>query len=238
MILHIPHSAIKFPDSIKFLKCIEEDLLRMTDWHTDDLFSHEASEIIMFKYSRLFCDVERFIVNEPMEEKGHGICYTIDSFGGPLRNISHEEREHILNHYYIPHHKELNKKCNLSLELYHKVVIVDCHSFSDEPLPHEFDQDVNRPHFCIGMNEFHTPVELINSIKNYLEKKEFITHVNNPFSGTIVPILHYNVTNNLKSIMIEVNRKLYLDRPAEEYSYINNIIYNVLDIIKKYEANS
>ena len=40
MLLHIPHSSTVIPTGIIFLKDIEEDIARMTDWYTDELFFH------------------------------------------------------------------------------------------------------------------------------------------------------------------------------------------------------
>jgi N-formylglutamate deformylase len=238
LILHVPHSSTKIPEGVKFDKSIEEDIYRMTDWNTDELFSYSSMGCFAFPYSRLFCDVERFIDNESMEQQGHGICYTKDSFGGHLRNVSDEERQDIIEKYYRPHHTKFSIACNQCLSLFNEVVIVDCHSFSDEVLPHEPDQDVIRPDFCLGIDEFHTPLILVDEIKNYLESKGYVVFINKPFAGTIVPMVHYKKTKNLKSIMIEVNRKLYLDRSDVEFKYIQSIIHNVLDIINTYELNN
>jgi len=238
MILHIPHSSTKIPDGIIFDKSIDEDLLRMTDWYTDELFSYSAMAKFIFPWSRLFCDVERFIDNEPMEQQGHGICYTRDSFGNHLRHVIDEEKQAIIEKYYKPHHTKFSVECNHCLSLFNEVVIVDCHSFSDEVLPHESDQDVIRPDFCIGTDDFHTPQVLVDEIKNHLDSKGFVVFINKPFSGTIVPLLHYKKNKDLKSIMIEVNRKLYLDRPDEEFQYIKGIIGELLNIIDAYEINN
>ncbi len=239
MILHIPHSSTLIPLGIQFDKDdIEEDLYRLTDCDTDKLFTFDGAEVIKFKYSRLFCDVERFTENEPMELQGHGICYTKDSFGNHLRNVSKNEREFIIENYYKPHHTKLTIACNAALTLFDTVVIVDCHSFSDEVLPHEPNKDGNRPDFCLGVDDFHTPLELVNDIKSFLEGNGFVVAINNPFSGTIVPTLHYNKTKNLKSIMIEVNRKLYLNKTQKEFDKIKQVIRNILFIINRYEEKN
>jgi N-formylglutamate amidohydrolase len=238
LILHIPHSSTKIPDGVIFDKSIEEDLLRMTDWHTDELFAYSSMSSFVFPWSRLFCDVERFIDDEPMEQQGHGICYTRDSFGVHLRHVTDEERQDIVEKYYKPHHTNFSIACNHCLSLFKEVVIVDCHSFSDEVLPHEPDQDFIRPDFCIGIDEFHTPQILVDEIKSYLESKGYVVFINKPFAGTIVPLAHYKKNENLKSIMIEVNRKLYLDRSDEEFNYIQGIIEEVLNIINAYEVNN
>jgi N-formylglutamate deformylase len=234
MILHIPHSSELFPTWVSFDKDISQDLIRMTDHKTDRLFAYSAMEVILFPYTRLFCDVERFIENEEMEKYGHGICYTKDSFGNHLRTVSDQERDHIIENFYQPHHKKLNLACNRALSLFDKVVIVDCHSFSDEVLPHETDK-TDRPDFCIGTDDFHTPPELVSSITQYIETAGYSVRINSPFAGTIVPLQHYKKTKNLKSIMIEVNRKLYTNS-VTDFKTVKGVVDGILDIINTYEG--
>jgi len=236
MILHIPHSSELFPSWVTFDKNITEDLVRMTDHKTDLLFAHSAMDVIKFPYTRMFCDVERFIENEEMEKYGHGICYTKDSFGNHLRTVSNQERDHIIENFYQPHHKKLNLACNQALSLFDKVVIVDCHSFSNEVLPHETD-NTYRPHFCIGTDDFHTPQELVVSIKEFLENAKYIVKINSPFAGTIVPLQHYNKTENLKSIMIEVNRSLYTNS-ITDFKAVKGVVDGILEIINSYEQGN
>lgn len=234
MILHIPHSSTKIPDDVVFDKDITEDLLRMTDHATDVLFSYSATDVVVFQYSRLFCDVERLLENEPMEEFGHGVCYTRDSFGGHLRFVSAEERECIIENYYKPHHRELEIACNRALALFDSIVIVDCHSFSNTVLPHEVN--TLRPDFCLGTDDFHSPAELVEEIKLMLESKGYQVELNAPFAGTIVPLSHYRKTSSLKSIMIEVNRKLYVGTSAAEYQQTKSAVDEALKIISDYES--
>ena len=94
MLLHIPHSSTIIPKEITFLKDIEKDLERMTDWYTNELFSHPHSEIVKFGFSRLVCDVERLLIDKPMEQFGHGITYSNDSYGNPLRIVN--DRDEII----------------------------------------------------------------------------------------------------------------------------------------------
>ena len=57
-----------------------------------------------------------------------------------------------------------------------------------------------------------------------------------PYSGTIVPTLYYKKDNNVNSIMIEINRKLYLTRhtfaKSENYVQIKGLIYKYLNDLK------
>jgi len=177
MILHIPHSSTYIPLDIEFdKKDVSDDIQRMTDWHTDDLFDCEHT-IVKLEVSRLICDVERFIENEEMDAVGMGICYTTDSFGAPLRAVSDEEKDRIVNQYYIPHHAKLYESVRDELEENGQVMIVDCHSFSNEQLPHEPSGE--RPDFCIGTDSYHTPVSLIVRLQEELKILGYTSVVTN-----------------------------------------------------------
>jgi len=231
MILHIPHSSTFIPADITFDKAdIKKDIYRMTDWHTDDLFDCNHT-IVKLDVSRLVCDVERFVVNEQMEDHGMGICYTTDSFGGLLRTVSDEERTRIINDYYIPHHAKLYDSVKAELEDLGTAMILDCHSFSAERLLHE--PLGNRPDFCIGTDAFHTPPALVKMLQNKLKSRGYSSLVNEPFAGTIVPLEYYNTNANVKSIMIEVNRSLYMDDDLE-YPKAKLIVNDLINIISTY----
>jgi len=193
----------------------------MTDAFTDELFTCSAANIvhIVFPVSRLVVDPERFVdeAREPMSQKGMGAIYTRTSRGAPLRApLDKADREHLLNEYYYPHHKRLeeavrDEPCEKGVCL-----IVDCHSFSSKPLPHESDQSPERPDICIGTDSYHTPIRLERTTKEFFDTVGYSVGINRPFQGTIVPLAYYGKTENVMSIMIEVNRSLYLDEGTGE----------------------
>ena len=59
---------------------LNDELLRMTDAYTDELFPLTPVEagLVVFPLSRLICDVERFPSDEdePMATRGMGAIYT------------------------------------------------------------------------------------------------------------------------------------------------------------------
>jgi N-formylglutamate amidohydrolase len=61
--------------------------------------------------------------------------------------------------------------------------------------------------------------------------------INSPYSGTLVPMEHYKRNKNVQSIMIEVNRKLYLkdnsNVKSENYPAVKRLLQNYLDEIRK-----
>ena len=56
---------------------------------------------------------------------------------------------------------------------------------------YESDKEENRPDICIGVDEFHTPKDLVNLLKANLEEVGYGVKINSPFSGSIVPLNFY-----------------------------------------------
>ncbi|MBU3939272.1 N-formylglutamate amidohydrolase, partial [bacterium] len=211
MILHIPHSSTNTQDYEINNACRE--LLRMTDHFTDELFVNENASKIVFKLSRLICDVERFEDDEQeaMSLVGMGVCYTKDTEGGKLRDVTLTQKKEIIENYYKPHHKKLSDAVDAELQAKSSALIVDCHSFPDEAYHFNSDFGQKRPDICIGTDSFHTPKALMERVKVFFLSKGYDTRVDAPYSGTMVPLKHYKKDVNVHSIMIELNRKLYMD---------------------------
>ncbi|MGV7222846.1 MAG: N-formylglutamate amidohydrolase [Nitrospinales bacterium] len=222
MIFHIPHSSLHLPSDMRsaFLlddQALEAELLTMTDAYTDDLFGSHAGDddsVVTFPASRLVLDPERFLDDtmETMSRIGMGVIYERTSSKNPLRNNpTLEERDALIQQFYIPHHKRLNAAIESELSQHGSALILDCHSFPAVPLPCELDQDPNRPDICIGTDEFHTPKHLLEVAKQAVTDEGMTCQINRPFNGSIVPRRYYKQDRMVSSIMIEVNRSLYMD---------------------------
>lgn len=250
--VHIPHSRTKIPSICKkeFLiddEKLQDQLLHMTDWYTDDLFRHHSS--VIFPYSRLICDVERFLdpIQENMIVKGMGMYYTL-GYDGFIIKESPFVYDYLLPVYkycldlYYNHHYKLSHKIDDILAEFNSAILIDAHSFSSIALPYE-GKDAKktlRPDICLGIDDIFTPFWLRNIVKLYFEKEGFNVLFNTPFSGTLVPIPFYGLHDTrVSSIMIEVNRKLYMDEQTgkknnnfKELHKIISGLYNVLRMDK------
>ena len=247
IILHIPHSSTFIPTEYRdqFVisdENLEREIRLMTDHYTDDLFASTddlKDSAVVFPVSRICVDPERFSdeIQESMSEKGMGVIYTHSHDGSPIRrDLAKQERLGLLNKYYEPHHKRLETLTGERLKTNKKCLIIDCHSFPSKPLPYEFDQSTNRPDICIGIDEFHTPQWLTDECVNQFKSYDFKTAINKPFSGSLVPGKYYRSNKNVLSIMIEVNRNLYLDEGRmlknENFGKIQKTIKDVLKSIQ------
>lgn len=218
-LIHIPHASTYIPRAYRasFTADVRRELAVMTDWFCDELFDCGA-ERLAFPVSRLICDVERFRDDrqESMAKIGMGAVYERCSDLSVLRTVGAAEREAILRKHYDPHHRRFSEAVGERLRRFGSCLIVDAHSFHPTPLPYEPDQDPNRPDFCIGTSGFHTPPVLTETLRRLLTAKGYTVACNAPFSGTIVPMEFYEKDARVTSVMIEVNRGLYLDAPGKK----------------------
>jgi len=243
IILHIPHSSTRIPYlegySINENELQEEQLL-LTDWHTDDLFSYPAAVSIIAGFSRIFCDVERFPEDkdEIMSAQGMGALYEKRDDGSRLRNVSSDLRSGIMNEFYLPHHKRLEDAVAAQLKQFGKSLIIDCHSFTDIPLRRDLDQDKIRPDYCLGTDPFHTSGELINVAEEFFIRKNLSLGLNKPYTGSMVPAKYYRKDPTVQSIMLEINRKLYLEsgtnNKSNNYSNVKETVNEFITIMLKH----
>lgn len=220
IIFHMPHCSTHIPDysAYKVSKdIILSELSRVTDWGVDDIFDIPEIAKIRFDYSRLYCDVERFYdEGESLAPKGFGIIYTSLENGGLLREISKEEKAQIISNYYESHHQKFTEIVQKKLDEHGEVLIIDCHSYPNKPLMWEEHQSLSRPDICIGTDAFHTPAKLTEYFITFFNNEGYKVAENQPFIGTIVPTKFYKKDKRVKSLMIEVNRKVFMNENTLE----------------------
>ena len=234
LILHIPHSSsiIPFFEGFVLSKALlNNEILKLTDWYTDELFMNDNDIVIKASFSQVFCDVERFADDskEVMFKFGMGVMYETCDNGDQLRIVDASLRKEILNKYYWPHHQMLNDKVNHALENNGNAFIVDCHSFPNIPFDRDLNREPNRPDFNIGTDDFHTPQKCVDMAVSYFSEKGYSVGIDWPYEGSIVPLEHYGKNTDVNTIMLEVNRKLYLNEGTNEKS---NSFGKIKEVVK------
>ncbi len=243
LLIHVPHSSTAIPDEIRKSllisnEAIQKELLLLTDRYTDDLFLNAdvlGGIAFVCRQSRMVVDPERFPDDrdEPMSKKGMGVIYVKTSDGQSLREeMGSVQRKELLDKYYFPYHQSMGDEVEKLLETYERCLIVDCHSFSSVPLPFELDQDPNRPDICIGTDSFHTPPSLVKKAEECCKSAGFSVKLNKPYSGTYVPLRHFEKDKRVSSVMVEVNRKLYMDeysgKKLRTYDKTKNVLRRII----------
>jgi len=221
VLLHIPHASTVIPDRFADLFALDpgevgEELLVMTDHHTDTLFEFDDADRLVFPVSRLLVDPERFRddAQEPMSSRGMGVVYTKTHHGRDLK--SDRTREILVEEYYDPHHAAMDAWVSDRLRRHGRCLIIDCHSFPRTPLPCDLDQTASRPDICIGTSALHTTDTVAGVSCSVFEARGYTVEVNRPYQGTIVPLRYLGKDPSVQSIMIEVGRWLYMDEATGE----------------------
>lgn len=241
ILLHIPHSSIHIPSHEGYVvtqEQLQSELLKLTDWHTDDLFDVDGCEQIIVPFSRIFCDVERFENDEeePMSQFGMGAAYEKMDSGAPLRILSPSQRETIIARYYRKHHDAFTRFVDAQLAQFGRCLIIDCHSFPEVPLMASFDKTSVRPDYNIGTDQFHTPPALGEVSERHFKGLGHSVLIDKPYSGSIVPMKHYRKDKRVQSIMLEINRKLYLQdgsaHKSEDYERVKSVVAGWVEVLR------
>lgn len=222
VVFHVPHDSTFIPPAVRdqFLLNdaeLSEEVCRMTDHLTEGLFAREAStsNIVRATVSRLVVDVERFSDDskETMAAQGMGAIYRVTSSLQTLRrDLLESEKLALMEQWYYPHHEQLENAVTSALEKHGKCLVIDCHSFPSDALPYETSESSQaRPDICIGTDTFHTNHLITDAFVHAFRDKGWSVEINSPFAGALVPASRYQQDSRVKAVMIEVNRKLYLD---------------------------
>lgn len=232
IILSIPHSSVCFPDKDGFnMDLLDAEVVLLTDFASDEIFHSSNLSSVKSVTSRIYCDVERLPDDEEsMAKYGMGIIYTRTDDGKELRRISEAKKQEIIDRYYRPFHQKLTNIVTDKLQKYGECLIIDCHTFSDRPFLRDLDRTTPRPDICIGTDAFHTPPELAHRIIHFFESEDYTVKENSPYAGCIIPQEYRQKNPSVHSVMVEVNRKLYMDnnKPDNKKVAILNAIMQEL----------
>jgi N-formylglutamate amidohydrolase len=221
---HIPHAGTGIPEAVRsqFIPSPEElwrEIALVTDWYTAELFGLPGIATTQTLISRVVVDLERYS-DDSLEEKssfGQGVIYTHNALGEKIRReLSLEEKRLLLDTYYRPWHLQLEVNLEQQLQRWGYSLLLDCHSFPDEPFAHEDDQGRHRPDICLGVC-CNTPQWLLDSCTGLFLKRGYTVDVDFPYSGCVVPE-HFAGDTRVPAVMLEINRRLYL-MPAGMESY-------------------
>jgi len=89
----------------------------------------------------------------------------------------------------------------------------------------------NNPDICIGIDKKYNNSSLTNFTIEHFKKYGYSVEINRPYKGTIIPNKYLNKNNKrLSSIMLEINKRIYLNNNDDFYKlkqcindYYNNI---------------
>lgn len=219
IVLNEPHASIEglYDDKLSFwnidARFLNDVVIKWTDWHTDFLFhgvKDERIRTVRFPYSRFIVDAER-LWDDPMGTIGQGIVYK--QFDGYTREPSAKAENKLLRLWQW-HQKRL------SCQLVENALLLDCHSFPS----HLSDVDI-----CIGYNEDWSKPnkDVIETTVNIFEDAGYKVGINNPYSNSETPACPFLY----QSMMLEVNKKAYLQKDSINLKIEHNYRNNLSDVI-------
>ena len=167
-----------------------------------------------------------------MNEIGMGAVYKKTSSGADLRLGDSEYEEYILNEYFFPYAESLEKLVTSLLSKHGSVYILDLHSYRKIIGLNELNGDLQRPEICFGLDPFHTNESLYNLAFNSFSSYKY-TAINQPFSGTYVPLKYYNSNPNVKSIMLEIRDDCLVDSGLKISMSFHKAVDSLANLINK-----
>jgi N-formylglutamate deformylase len=225
---HIPHAGTTIPSAVLNQFSVNPDVLwrevtAVTDWYTAELFGMPGIAVSQTPINRVVVDLERH-TDDDLEEKtavGQGVIYSHNNMGERIRRpLSDRERQLLLDNYYRPWHLQLEMNIKQQLARWGHCLLLDCHSFPDEPFGHENDAGRSRPDICLGTG-INTPLWLLDSCHSFLLDRGYKVEVNFPYVGCLAPNL-FEGAPRVPAIMLEINRRLYLEpTPPNAYRPIS-----------------
>jgi len=241
LIVHVPHDSRLVPDPWRSQIVLDDadlasEILAMTDAHTEDLFAPAAlsrgGSAFVNGLSRLVFDPERFESDdlEPMSDKGMGAVYTRTSDGRRLRcaEFSAAQRGEIIDRLFRPYAIAFEDLVSEMLDAHGRCLMIDGHSFPSKPLPYE-DPTLERPDLCLGYDSYHASEALIGTLERVGRSAGWSIGRNVPFAGSYVPLSRFRADSRVRSVMIEINRGLYMDEKTGERRDAFEAVREVVD---------
>ena len=222
VIVNIPHASVELPDFNDYVlpaDAVRGEARLLADFYTDEMIDKVENVVrVVAPVSRVYVDTERFADDEKEEAAryGMGVLYTKTHEGVYMRPpLSEERRSELLKKYYKPHHAALTGAVDASLSAEGRALILDLHSY-----PTRFDMlGINgkyTPDVCIGCDAFHGDITILETLVNWCYENKYTCAVNNPFSGSVVPLKHYGKNKAVASFMLEIRRSLYMNEETFE----------------------
>ena len=155
---------------------------------------------------------------------GMGAVYTHLPGSAQYRQVTPERREEIIRQAYEPHHVQLNKLSQKIVNQHGSCMMIDLHSYSDDLVRKLFGYTENLPDICLGYDDEWFSENDALKLKLYIEQLGYSCALNYPYAGALVPMDFYrNKMPGLRSVMLEVNRRVYLEGETVRQESVCNI---------------
>lgn len=241
VIIHVPHSSREIPEEVAadFVATdaqLAQELDRVTDDGTLELATAAREQsgvdawMIVNNLSRLVADPGRFSnERDSMDASGRGAVYMKLGDGNLLRPAGFDTTE-LRAKYYEPYAEAVTELTRGRLDALDGAVIVDVHSYSNQPDEYQIHPGTLLPDICIGTHSIHTPALLADVTDREFTAAGFSVERNTPFTGVYIPV---EFTQNMKvlGVMIEVRKDILSgERAADVAAALAKVIRHAEEI--------
>lgn len=150
----------------------------------------------------------------PTGLRGLGLIKGRSRWGEPFQDhlLTVEEVEHRLAAYHRPYHAELARIVSAMRAKSDQVYILSCHCMSAVGAPTHPDAGEPRADICLGdVDGTTSSPEFIGFVEDAFKDLGLSVTRNTPYTGGYLNRRHGDVANGIHSIMVEVNKALFMD---------------------------
>lgn len=257
LVFDSPHSGRCYPSDFNF-SCDPKSLRRSEDILVDRLFEPVVAGQYSFLkalFPRSYIDVNRDSqkidgkllprtgasdLKRVDEAHGTGLIRRFCSYTMPQpiydRKLTLSEVFNRLNGYYHPYHKKLTQMLHITHQKMGGYVYLSCHS-----LPSKFRDGGDNPYdIYLGTQDGQScDPNILSALKEQFERKGYKVAINKFFKGGHNIKTYGDPSANQHAILVEINRKLYVDentlRPNKNFEKLQS---DLKDIIKHFDAET
>lgn len=174
----------------------------------------------------------------PMAIRGLGLIKTKSRYGEPLqeKKLSVAEVQERLDVYYHPYHRELKRIMDETLARHGMLWHLSCHCMSAVGAPTHGDAGKERADFCLG--NFHgetASAEFTELVASTLRAAGYSVAINEPYVGYELNTRYGAPQRGVESLMIEINKKLFMDtktfRKTEGFGKLKATLDGLLKVL-------
>ena len=98
-----------------------------------------------------------------------------------------------------------------------------------------------RPDVCIGFEDYHCPRALAEALAACAARHGLSAEMNDPYSGSVVPLDCYRRDPRVISVMLEIKRSCYMNEQSlekhEGMQTVRRFVAEATDILYNYPAD-
>ena len=150
----------------------------------------------------------------PVAIRGLGLIKTKSRYGEPMqeKKLTVAEIRERFDVYYHPYHRELKRIVDETHAKHGMLWQLSCHCMSAIGAPTHADAGKPRADFCLGnISDTTSSREFIEYVAAEIKKLGYSVTINDPYEGNELNRRHGAPGKGIESIMVEINKKLFMD---------------------------